>query len=287
MPTPLSQRPPKVDIVIGRRITTLDPDRLTPSDYLDVSHITKLPVHIPEQAVQLNRTSSKSATYQDRAAYIGYSYSDERHLPFPEGTRGFLYYFSPPFAHPLAGQIRFRITPSSDPATFASGYDLKDPLTTLPLSWPLRRLMRSKFLRPLANLLLYDALITSELVLSESSHTSLPRVWNIATLYAFGQPFYVDFQVGESRFDVLATVDGRHTVERATVKYPARLTRRTDKEYPYHGQFRRPEEGQMLHTRKGPWKYALPQDDDPIDTTDPKRALRLLKEIPNVSYKMF
>ncbi|KAI0692530.1 hypothetical protein C8T65DRAFT_745113 [Cerioporus squamosus] len=39
-------------------------------------------------------------------------------------TRGFLYYHQPPRAPPLAGQLRFHVTGSDDPASFSSGTDL-------------------------------------------------------------------------------------------------------------------------------------------------------------------
>ncbi|TFK48104.1 hypothetical protein OE88DRAFT_1665206 [Heliocybe sulcata] len=59
-----------------------------------------------------------------------------RHQPFPEGTQGFFYWYIDTGAPLLAGQVRFRVTDSEDPASFSAGKDLCLPtgeLWTLPL----------------------------------------------------------------------------------------------------------------------------------------------------------
>lgn len=50
-----------------------------------------------------------------------------RRIPFPSGTRGFLYYHLPSDRPRISGQLRFRLTPSDDPASFAYGHDLMQP----------------------------------------------------------------------------------------------------------------------------------------------------------------
>lgn len=47
-----------------------------------------------------------------------------RYFLYPSGTRGFLYYHWPSDRPRISGEIRFRITPSDNPASFSHGYDL-------------------------------------------------------------------------------------------------------------------------------------------------------------------
>src|SRR4051812_26499937 len=82
-------------------ISTLDPERLLPSDYMDLSgHFNRTPL---------------------RKTELSYSGSP---IPFPPNTRGFFYYHRDPALPPIAGQLRFRLTPKRDPASFAEGTDL-------------------------------------------------------------------------------------------------------------------------------------------------------------------
>ncbi|TFK46205.1 hypothetical protein OE88DRAFT_1739661 [Heliocybe sulcata] len=48
-------------------------------------------------------------------------------VPFPLDTQGFLYWHLDPDAPLLSGQVRFRTTPSADPAIFPNGRDLQLP----------------------------------------------------------------------------------------------------------------------------------------------------------------
>ena len=49
---------------------------------------------------------------------------ETRRNPYPRDTNAFLYYTAPPERPRIAGELRLRITPSDDPASFASGTDL-------------------------------------------------------------------------------------------------------------------------------------------------------------------
>ncbi|RPD68330.1 hypothetical protein L226DRAFT_576500 [Lentinus tigrinus ALCF2SS1-7] len=57
---------------------------------------------------------------------------------------GFLYYYQPPRAPPLAGEIRFRLTPSNDPGSFASGTDFTTKSGATPWSIPLLAIAGTK-----------------------------------------------------------------------------------------------------------------------------------------------
>ena len=45
-------------------------------------------------------------------------------MPFPPDTKAFLYYSTPPGKPRIAGELRFRVTSSDDPASFESVSDL-------------------------------------------------------------------------------------------------------------------------------------------------------------------
>lgn len=95
------------------KIHTLDPIRLRPDDYLDLAGKESQDIHL---------SASSSASKGTRIEF--------GHLvPFPSDARGFLYFKSTVLAHrrgssPFPGQVRFRITPSADPATFSMGRDM-------------------------------------------------------------------------------------------------------------------------------------------------------------------
>ncbi|KAG6883713.1 hypothetical protein C0992_008034, partial [Termitomyces sp. T32_za158] len=67
---------------------------------------------------------------------VGYS----KYLRFPPKTQGFLYYHCHPHLPPTTGEIRFRVTESSDPTYFHNGTDLVRADGVLPWSIPLDRL---------------------------------------------------------------------------------------------------------------------------------------------------
>ena len=93
-----------------RTIQTLDPSRLRSSDFMDVSF------------AQYTRLCIGN---QDPVALF---YFGARRIPFPDGTRGFLYYHSPGASvPPAAGELRFRLTSGNDPASFIQGNDLRMP----------------------------------------------------------------------------------------------------------------------------------------------------------------
>ncbi|KZP28515.1 hypothetical protein FIBSPDRAFT_1039621 [Athelia psychrophila] len=91
----------------ARPVQTLDPTKLLSSDWLDLSRLSTATVDVKGAQVQL--------TYFKRR--------------FPDNTSGFLYYHSSPGASHFNGDVRFRVTPSKDPSSFASGHDLEFNMT--------------------------------------------------------------------------------------------------------------------------------------------------------------
>ena len=128
----------------------------------------------------------------------------------------------PRLAPPHAGQIRFRITLSSDPASFVAGHDLAHPDSTLPWSIPLRRLVHPDFHMALLSQLRYDELVEDE-VLGEVArmwpNRPVPR--SAQSLYACREPFWLKFGTTKSSFDILATTgDGKLVAEPTTLHLP-------------------------------------------------------------------
>ncbi|KAJ7629035.1 hypothetical protein FB45DRAFT_47476 [Roridomyces roridus] len=97
--------------------STLIPEKLLPSDYIDISNY-KAP-------------SVAWASNPETALLPVYRWESSRTSRFPADTRGFFYYGPRPGLPPIASSLRFRCTPSSDPASFKDGHDLLLP-TGLP-----------------------------------------------------------------------------------------------------------------------------------------------------------
>ncbi|KAF9029876.1 hypothetical protein BJ165DRAFT_1520240 [Panaeolus papilionaceus] len=110
---------------VQRVALTLDPTKLVQvkQPAMDVSGIT-----IPTILLPSGRAKLKFMRIKDSEGYIN--------IPYPDGTRGFFYYHKPSNRPRISGQIRFRVTPSDDPASFPRGYDLDTTRTTHPFPYP-------------------------------------------------------------------------------------------------------------------------------------------------------
>ncbi|KAI0044840.1 hypothetical protein FA95DRAFT_1608239, partial [Auriscalpium vulgare] len=91
-------------------IQTLDPSKLIPSDFIDLSGRNR---------VTYNARLADNSRIRNVAA-ISYAYSAGNNARFPTDTRGFLYFHAP------SCEVRFRLT-SKDPRHFAEGTDLELP----------------------------------------------------------------------------------------------------------------------------------------------------------------
>ncbi|KAG6853273.1 hypothetical protein C0991_005544 [Blastosporella zonata] len=90
-----------------KKTPTLNPKHLKPSDFVDLSgskHHPRFPTN-----------------------YMFYAGTLQNPIAFPSNTRGFMYYYRDPALPPTSGEIRFRLTSGSDPATFRDGSDLQNP----------------------------------------------------------------------------------------------------------------------------------------------------------------
>jgi hypothetical protein len=122
-------------------------------------------------------------------------------IPYPPGTKGFLYYSTSPEKPRIAGELRLRVTSSDDPASFESGSDLLQN-DGRPWSRPLYIL--SKQFSPLYAKLKEDQLVPNDLdaVLStlpskDISHRRSP------ILYTLNDTFIVKFDVRSSTLYVI------------------------------------------------------------------------------------
>ncbi|TFK46224.1 hypothetical protein OE88DRAFT_1739672 [Heliocybe sulcata] len=95
-------------------LRTLDPARLEVEDFVDI-------------AGRVTKTIRFPLAPEEPRLEMHYFNSGRRCIPFPQDSQGFLYWCLEPDAPPGSGQVRFRTTSSSDPATFPSGRDLQLP----------------------------------------------------------------------------------------------------------------------------------------------------------------
>ncbi|TFK52205.1 hypothetical protein OE88DRAFT_1627945 [Heliocybe sulcata] len=116
---PKSDTPPTA--AGGRRrpsaslVRTLKQTRLAAEDFVDLTG-------------QITKTVRFSAAPEQPGFSLRYWRPGGRgYASFPPDSHGFFYWHLEPDAPPLSGQVRFRTTTSSDPATFPSGCDLQLP----------------------------------------------------------------------------------------------------------------------------------------------------------------
>jgi hypothetical protein len=171
------------DFEFGRMwISTLVPERLRTTDLLDISGMT-----------EVNCALDGSAERPARLRYTTrYETQKRSTVPFPSGTRGFLYCHVPDRVHPVATEIRFRLASGAidDPqSAFALGEDL---LLSPEIPWRIHMmsLARRSAYTFLATLLLQDGLVSQE-VMDHWTNVKMPVRLNQKTpvLCRLNQPF--------------------------------------------------------------------------------------------------
>jgi hypothetical protein len=163
-------------------ISTLVPERLRTTDLLDLSGMT-----------EVNCVLDGSAERPARLRYTTRHETQKRStVPFPSGTRGFLYCHVPDPIHPVATEIRFRLASGAidDPQlSFALGEDL---LLSPEIPWRIHMmsLARRSAYTFLATLLLQDGLVSQE-VMDHWTNVKMPVRLNQKTpvLCRLNQPF--------------------------------------------------------------------------------------------------
>ncbi|KAI0265354.1 hypothetical protein BC834DRAFT_182067 [Gloeopeniophorella convolvens] len=178
-PSSPSTRPRPKGHTSRKQISTLDPERLQPSDFIDLSNYSTVGIWtVPRGSYE--------------APKIGLRYEVEGRsskLPFPSDARGFLYYaHDPELAE--GGQVRFRIVATPEGA-FEAGQDL---LLRSGMPWHIAPgiLPRAPTIG-LVKLLLRDGLVTREQVAAWESY---PRKFKHSPVITrFGQPFHMPLSV--------------------------------------------------------------------------------------------
>ncbi|TFY59035.1 hypothetical protein EVG20_g7939 [Dentipellis fragilis] len=175
--------------------STLDPTRLSPDDFCDLSGTLNAR---PLRKVKIHGSSVLS---------LYYGMEHRECLPFPPDTRGFFYYYptstprvsDDPDGRPenrprvLVGEVRFRLTRTSDPSCFAEGQDLRHA-DGLPWSVPFERIATHPGACDLRTILLRDGLVSEEQLEHEREHVrrsgvSSRRVVSRRVMSGLGQPF--------------------------------------------------------------------------------------------------
>jgi hypothetical protein len=158
-------------------IGTLVPSSLTSSDFLDIGRLALAKVRVPSgQRVSLRYRAHRRA-----------------HIPFPEDTRGFLYFLPGPANVPIAGEVRFRVTSSPDTTSFAQGQDLRRMDKLGPWRIHLASVLRSRD----GYLGLSDLLVNQDRVVERRLITASRAVAHRAcsetpVIHSLGQPFILD-----------------------------------------------------------------------------------------------
>ncbi|KAJ7681911.1 hypothetical protein DFH06DRAFT_971971 [Mycena polygramma] len=195
-------------------ISTLTPDRITSSDYLDASSRRSLTIRFPGSSGLGTR--------------IHFHRPGITRQPFPENTAGFLYYDRHPHAAPLEGSIRLRVTPDNAPASFPRGQDLcLSPGIHWQISLP-QIAVRSDFTN-LRDQLLHENLVPPEQlsrcrrIFAKSTRISPP-----ATIFRLDQDFPLELSTASH-----ITVVGKRLHTLRANFFEARVDNKT--KYPWSG----------------------------------------------------
>ncbi|TFK46204.1 hypothetical protein OE88DRAFT_1739660 [Heliocybe sulcata] len=167
-------------------LRTLNQTRLDATDFVDLSG-------------RMNKSLRFPVAPEQPGLQMRYFGSGSNSVPFPPDSQGFLYWHLDPDAPPILGQVRFRTTASSDPATFPNGQDLQLPDGgTWNISlFDIARRSRYSGLRVY---LLSERLVTAKVLYAALtiSGSQGKQIFHPATgsvlIWKFGQRFVVDLQ---------------------------------------------------------------------------------------------
>ncbi|TFY51235.1 hypothetical protein EVG20_g11096 [Dentipellis fragilis] len=173
--------------------STLDPTRLTPSDFCNISG------------------KSYVKPFREYHGDIPFPLHYSRMAKFPAGTQGFFYYALPfrgsgPDEH---GEVRFRVTPGDDVMDFAAGQDLLVP-NGLPWRVALGRIALHKTCDDASAMLLRDKLVTKETLAAIRDGTfKYQRSPNRRLVRGIGQPFSVDLSTRQWLLNIVSGAEVR------------------------------------------------------------------------------
>ncbi|KAJ7839825.1 hypothetical protein B0H14DRAFT_1064968 [Mycena olivaceomarginata] len=162
-----------------QKLSTLNSNLIQDTDFVDFSHKTRTNIRF-------------FASGKGVGDVIQYHYRNG-YMPFPSGTRGFLYWKSEEEISSLAGALRFRITGSADPKSFEDGCDLMWPSG---IPWQIMQAQvatRARYKHILTQLLAED--LTTESNIHQCRKTfRQEHLFPEITLFDINQPFPVNWE---------------------------------------------------------------------------------------------
>ena len=200
------------------KINTLDPTRLSTSDYIDLTGLRVTgAVSIRDGLSPHLHMGKDIRTWHLRHALV----TTLVKAPIDGHLGGFLYYHHMGIP-PLAGELRFRVTNSENPYSFALGIDYTPTGQSLPWSLPLLTLESAQYMAVLRDLLLRDRLVsqdTLDLARTHSAKRAYQGESNRITrmLYSFGQPFILRGVSLRADFQIVGPRHVVHGLERRQV----------------------------------------------------------------------
>jgi hypothetical protein len=137
-----------------------------------------------------------------RSPYLSYDNTEgRRYISYPPNTEGFLYYFTSLENSRIAGELRFRVASSDDPASFQSGSDLMKPDGQ---AWSRPIFVLSKHYLPLYKKLREELLVPDDLDAVLSTFPSIiPGHRQTQFLYTLNDTFVVNFSYHDQRFAIV------------------------------------------------------------------------------------
>jgi hypothetical protein len=199
-----------------RNIGTLNPERLTSADFVNMSGMKSYWIKPGQDTVHFTSRSGSR-------------------LAFPDGTQGFLYFIPGPAHAPVAGEVRFRTTTGPDPTGFADGRDLLLPDMPVPWSISLVNLLHSeKKYGHLCNVIFeQDGSAALELAHAIREHKDGVTRGDTRVTHSLGQPFIHDLH---TRNMSLRIASGSRIFDRMYLTLPSDGRRKDEKlRWPYRG----------------------------------------------------
>ncbi|TFK46191.1 hypothetical protein OE88DRAFT_1668051 [Heliocybe sulcata] len=196
IPATTAERRPRLAL----QLRTLDQTRLDVEDFVHLNGRIRKDVRFP--------LAPEQPRLQMRYFDLG-----PKKIPFPPDAQGFLYWHLDPDAPLLSGQVRFRITTHSDPATFASGRDLQRPDGgTWNISlFDIARRSRYSGLRAhfiCENLVTAKVLYTALNITGREGARRIHPATGSLLIWSFGQRFLVDLQSGDMEPWIIGSLAG-------------------------------------------------------------------------------
>jgi hypothetical protein len=154
-------------------------------------------------------------------------YDIGKRAAYPPDTKAFLYYYTSPEKPRMAGELRFRVASSDDPASFESGSDL---MKTNGQAWSRPLFVLSKLYLPLYEKLREDLLVPDDLDVALSTFPRrFPRYRISQLLYTLNDTFIINFSA--TKHDVtFITEQGMETL-----RLRALFMERAARHLPYTG----------------------------------------------------